>query len=58
MFDYHDAMDDLESLRSELEQLRRSLAMLPPSAPLTREKGLALVERCQTAVDTARRAAP
>lgn len=36
-----------ESLVAELEQFRRSVAMLPPGAPLSRETAIALIERCQ-----------
>ena len=48
-------MGNLELLRVELEQERRSLAMLPPNAPITREKAIALIERCQRLVDEARK---
>ncbi|MBK5223867.1 MAG: hypothetical protein JJE52_13550 [Acidimicrobiia bacterium] len=47
-------MADLATLEAELEQERRSLAMLPPSAPLTRETAIALIERCQQAIRAAR----
>jgi hypothetical protein len=46
--------DDIEFLRSELEIERRSLAMLPASSPITREKAIALIERCQRAIDAVR----
>jgi hypothetical protein len=46
--------EDLAFLRSELEIERRSLAMLPPEAPITREKAIALIVRCQRAIDAAR----
>jgi hypothetical protein len=48
-------MSDLELLRVELEQQRRSLAMLPPQAHISREHALELVTRCQAAVEAARR---
>jgi hypothetical protein len=46
-------MDDLESLKGELEIERRSLAMLPPSSSITKEKALDLVRRCQAAIAAA-----
>lgn len=48
-------MSELELLRTELERERRSLAMLPPESPITRERAIALIERCQAAIDVARR---
>ena len=55
MFPYAAVMaEDIEYLRSELENERRSLAMLPPSSPITREKAIALIERCQRAIDAVR----
>jgi hypothetical protein len=48
-------MGDLELLRVELELERRSLAMLSPGSPITREKAIAMIERCQRLVDEARR---
>jgi hypothetical protein len=48
-------MSDLELLRVELEQQRRSLAMLPPQTNMTRERALELVTRCQAAIEAARR---
>ena len=46
-------MEDLESLKCELERERRSLAMLPPTSPITREKAIALIRRCQAAIAAA-----
>lgn len=43
-------MDDLESLKGELEIERRSLAMLPPSAYITKDKAMDLIRRCQAAI--------
>jgi hypothetical protein len=48
-------MTSIELLRVELEQQRRALAMLPPQAPLSRETAIALIERCQAAIDATRR---
>jgi hypothetical protein len=48
-------MSELELLRVELEQLRRSLAMLPPNAALDREQAVSLIERCQGAIEASRR---
>lgn len=48
-------MSDLELLRVELEQLRRSLAMLPPNAALDRGQAIVVIERCQGAIEAARR---
>jgi hypothetical protein len=48
-------MSELELLRVELEQRRRSLAMLPTTTSLTREQAIAVIERCQHAIDAARR---
>jgi hypothetical protein len=48
-------MTSIELLRVELEQQRRALAMLPPQAPLSREAAIALIERCQAAIDATRR---
>lgn len=48
-------MTTIELLRVELEQQRRALAMLPPQSPLTRETAIALIERCQSLVEAARR---
>lgn len=44
---------DLERARTNLEQHRRSLAMLPPGTPITREAALDVIELCQAAVDIA-----
>ena len=55
MCSYRPGMGDLELLRVELEQQRRSLAMLSPGSPITREKAVALIERGQRLVDEARR---
>ena len=38
----------------EFEIGRRSLAMLPPESPIIREKAIALIVRCQRAIDAAR----
>lgn len=46
--------EDLAFLRSELEIERRSLAMLPPEATISREEAIALIRRCQHAIDAAR----
>ena len=46
-------MQDLESLKGELERERRSLAMLSPIAPLSREKAIDLFRRCQAAIAAA-----
>ncbi|HEV8299306.1 MAG TPA: hypothetical protein VGQ20_18495 [Acidimicrobiales bacterium] len=46
-------MGDLELLKSELEQERRSLAMLAPSATISKHEAIALIERCQRAIDAA-----
>ena len=54
MFEYGQLMaEDLAFLRSELEIERRSLAMLPPESPITREKAIALIVRCQKAIAAA-----
>jgi hypothetical protein len=46
-------MDELESIKGELEIERRSLAMLPPSSSIPKEKVLELVRRCQAAIAAA-----
>jgi hypothetical protein len=46
-------MDELESLRGELERERRSLAMLSPNSPISREKAIELIRRCQAAIAAA-----
>lgn len=46
-------MDDLESLKGELERERRSLAMLSPNAPISREKAIDLIRKCQAAIAAA-----
>ena len=46
-------MDDLESLKGELEIERRSLAMLPPASTVSKEKALELLRRCQAAIAAA-----
>jgi hypothetical protein len=46
-------MEDLESLKGELERERRSLAMLPPTSPISREKAIQLIGRCQAAIAAA-----
>jgi hypothetical protein len=43
-------MERIDVLVSDLERERRSLAMLPPQAALSREKAMALIERCQALV--------
>jgi hypothetical protein len=53
MFDDR-AMDDIDLLATDLERERRSLAMLPPQAALSREKAMALIERCQALVTETR----
>jgi hypothetical protein len=55
LFVYVRRMSELELLRVELEQRRRSLAMLPTTTALTREQAIAVIERCQHAIDAARR---
>jgi hypothetical protein len=45
----------LEHLRWELESERRSLAMLSPAATVSRDNAMALIERCQRAIDAALR---
>jgi hypothetical protein len=50
---YDGGMDELESLKGELEIERRSLAMLPPAAPIPKEKALELLRRCQAAIAAA-----
>jgi hypothetical protein len=45
--------DDLESLKGELERERRSLAMLPPSAYVTKDKAMELIRQCQAAIAAA-----
>ena len=46
-------MTTLQQLKSELERERRSLAMLDPSATLSKFEAVALIERCQRAIDAA-----
>ena len=46
-------MEDLESIKGELERERRSLAMLSPNAPISREKAIDLIRRCQAAIAAA-----
>ena len=46
-------MDDLETLKGELERERRSRAMLPPSAYVTKDKAVELIRRCQGAIAAA-----
>lgn len=53
VFAYAGGMGDLELLKSELEQERRSLAMLAPSATISKHEAIALIERCQRAIDAA-----
>jgi hypothetical protein len=48
-------MEQIDLLATDLERERRSLAMLPPQAPLSREKAMALIERCQALVAETRR---
>lgn len=47
---------DLATLDAELERQRRSLAMMPPRTPLTREQAMDTIERCQAAIRAARAA--
>lgn len=49
-------MTDLALIEAELERQRRSIAMLPAEAPLTRETAMAVLERCIEALRAARRA--
>jgi hypothetical protein len=44
----------VEAARRHLKIERRSLAMLPPSSPITRDKAIAIIERCQRAIDAVR----
>jgi hypothetical protein len=44
-------MENLDRLSAELERERRSLAMLSPRTPLSREKAMTLIERCQAAIE-------
>jgi hypothetical protein len=37
-----------------LEVERRSLAILPPGAMISREEAIAIIRRCQRAIDAAR----
>jgi hypothetical protein len=46
-------MSDLELMKAELEQERRSLAMLRPSATISKDEAIALIERCQRALNAA-----
>jgi hypothetical protein len=48
-------MVDIELLSAELERERRSLAMLSPRTPLSREKAIVLIERCQAALEETHR---
>ena len=57
VFVYGSDMADLALIESELERERRSIAMLPPEAPLSRETAMAILERCLTAVREVRRGA-
>ena len=45
-------MEDLESLKGELER-NGSLAMLSPNSPISREKAIDLIRRCQAAIAAA-----
>jgi hypothetical protein len=47
-------MENIDLLASDLERERRSLAMLPPQAALSREKAMVLIERCQDLVASVR----
>jgi hypothetical protein len=53
LFDSVGFMADLETLKGELEIERRSLAMLPPSSPIPKERVLELVRRCQAVIAAA-----
>jgi len=53
LFAYDTFMDDLDSLKGELERERRSLAMLSPNSPISREKAIDLIRRCQAAIAAA-----
>jgi len=55
MFDTVEHMTTLEQLLAELEQQRRSIAMLPAASPLSRERALDVIARCQSAVTSALR---
>jgi hypothetical protein len=51
-------MEDIESLKGELERERRSLAMLSPNSPISREKAIDLIRRCQAAIAAAQHGQP
>jgi hypothetical protein len=46
-------MDVLESLKGELEIERRSVAMLPPTAYVTKDRAIELIRRSQAAIAAA-----
>ena len=46
-------MTNLQKLKSELERERRSLAMLDPTATISKFEAVALIERCQRAIEAA-----
>ncbi len=46
-------MTDLQQLKSELERERRSLAMLDQTATISKFEAVALIERCQRAIEAA-----
>lgn len=46
-------MTHLQQLKSELERERRSLAMLDPTATISKFEAVALIERCQRAIEAA-----
>lgn len=46
-------MTNLQTLKNELENERRSLAMLDASATITKFEAVALIERCQRAIEAA-----
>ena len=52
-FDSLASMDDIEAIKGELERERRSLAMLSPNAPISREKAIDLIRKCQAAIAAA-----
>ena len=46
-------MTNLQKLKSELERERRSLAMLDPTATISKFEAVALIERCPRAIEAA-----
>ena len=53
MFAMLEVMTELQQLKSELERERRSLAMLDPTATISKFEAVALIERCQRAIEAA-----